>query len=353
MNKTKLYWTLQIGGWATYALLQLLIAGLQSELFQLTFRQATFLILEAAVFLLATHLFRNFIIYKGWLEIGMRRLIPRVLAAVVVLAFLVYLGRISISFPIGLFNKEAFNPATIGALVAVYTFIIFLWVLLYFIYHYFERYNLALKHQAAIHEIELNNLKAQLNPHFIFNALNSIRALVEEEPKKSKMAINQLSNILRNALTTDKKRLTHFGEELSMVKDYLGLETIRFEERLNTSFEIDPESYNFQIPPLMLQTLVENGIKHGISRLKKGGIIAINTSVHGGELTIQIRNTGQIKALNGKGYGVRGLGLKNTHQRLRLIYGEDAHFSITNENDETVLTELIIPQKIYYEDTNN
>ena len=128
-------------------------------------------------------------------------------------------------------------------------------------------------------EIELNNLKSQLNPHFIFNALNSIRALVDENPLKSKQAINQLSNILRNSLASDKKGLTKFEDELKIVKDYLGLESIRFEERLKTEFDIHPESQKFLVPPLMIQTLVENGIKHGISKLTPGGVIQLKTFV--------------------------------------------------------------------------
>ena len=102
-----------------------------------------------------------------------------------------------------------------------------------------------------------------MNPHFIFNALNSIRALVDEEPSKSKRAINHLSNILRSTLVADKKKLTSLGEELRTVKDYLAMESIRFEERLNTSFDIEEESENVLVPPLMIQTLVENAIKHG------------------------------------------------------------------------------------------
>jgi LytS/YehU family sensor histidine kinase len=184
-------------------------------------------------------------------------------------------------------------------------------------------------------------LKSQLNPHFIFNALNSIRALVDENPAKSKQAINQLSNILRNSLTTGKRGLTIFDEELKIVKDYLGLESIRFEERLKTEFNIDPASRDFLVPPLMIQTLVENGIKHGIAKLTAGGIIHIKTAVRNDRLTIQIRNSGQY--LNGTKRGTVGLGLQNTKQRLKLIYGEKASFRILTENDTFVLTEIEIP----------
>lgn len=199
-------------------------------------------------------------------------------------------------------------------------------------------------------EIELNNLKSQLNPHFIFNALNSIRALVDENPLKSKQAINQLSNILRNSLASDKKGLTKFDDELKMVRDYLGLESIRFEERLKTEFDIDPESRHFLVPPLMIQTLVENGIKHGISKLTPGGIVQVKTAVEKDKLLIQIRNSGQLLHLPKR--SKTGLGIKNTIQRLKLIYGNEASFRIINEKDNFVLTEIVIPQHQNNESTN-
>jgi LytS/YehU family sensor histidine kinase len=199
-------------------------------------------------------------------------------------------------------------------------------------------------------QIELNNLRSQLNPHFIFNALNSIRALVDENPAKSKQAINQLANILRKSLTSDKKGLTKFEDELKIVKDYLGLESIRFEERLKTEFSIHPDSHHFLVPPLMIQTLVENGIKHGISKLKEGGIIQLNTTVRDGSLRIQIRNSGHM--VNGAKRSKGGLGIKNTIQRLKLIYGDRSAFRIANENDNFVLTEIIIPPNNAYESIN-
>ena len=220
--------------------------------------------------------------------------------------------------------------------------IFFLWSVLYFIYNYFERYNKSLKLEASVKEIELNNLKSQLNPHFIFNALNSIRALVDENPAKSKHAINLLSNILRNSLVTEKKELTRFEDELKVVKDYLGLESIRFEERLKTEFDIDPDSHPFMVPPLMIQTLVENGIKHGISKLTEGGIIQISAKIDSDYLKIHIRNSGQLQ-LNGARTKLPGLGIENTKQRLKLIYGKDASFRILSENNNFVLTEIIIP----------
>ena len=135
--------------------------------------------------------------------------------------------------------------------------------------------------------------------------------------------------------------LTKFVDELKIVKDYLGLESIRFEERLKTEFEIDPASRGFLVPPLMIQTLVENGIKHGISKLTAGGTIQMKTTVHNDRLTIQIRNSGHY--LNGARRNSGGLGLENTKQRLKLIYGGKASFKIMTENDTFVLTEIEIP----------
>ncbi|ELR69878.1 Autolysin sensor kinase [Fulvivirga imtechensis AK7] len=304
-----------------------------------------FWILEALTFLFLTHIFRNLIVRWGWLAFNMARLIPRIILAVSILGQVVYFARIVISLPLDAYNPQAWKLTEIAGHTMVYGLIFFLWSVLYFIYHYFERYNLSLQHEAALNEIELSNLKSQLNPHFIFNALNSIRALVDENPGKSKNAITQLSNILRNSLISDKKRLTNFGDEFKTVKDYLSLESIRFEERLKMEFDIHPDSYKFLVPPLMLQTLVENGIKHGISKLKEGGFIKLRTFVTDSQLKIQIRNSGHFKAVNGtKAEGKGGLGLRNTRQRLKLLYREEAYLKIFNETKNTVLTELVIPQ---------
>ncbi len=342
VNKQRLYWTLQIGGWTFYAVVQILFSVLASDGQGVNIQRVIFLAYEAVLCLMLTHSYRNLMNRWKWLSLPMQRLIPRIILSVFCLGVFIYLLRIPVSMPLGIFTDSAFNAIKIFNGIVFYSFIFFLWTVFYFIYNYFERYNTSLKLEASVKEIELSNLKSQLNPHFIFNALNSIRALVDENPVKSKEAINQLSNILRNSLATEKRGLTSFDEELKVVKDYLGLESIRFEERLKTEFDIDRESNQFLVPPLMIQTLVENGIKHGISKLTEGGIIQLKTRVDNDYLKIYIRNSGKFN-LNGSVQHSNGLGLENTRQRLKLIYGDEASFRILTENDNFVLTEIIIP----------
>lgn len=335
---------MQIGGWSAYYAIQIISVLLASEGAEISTRRLIFLLFEALFCLLLTHLYRNYINERKWLSMSLAALIPHVFVALLLMSVVIYFLRVPVLFSLGLLVAETtFDPEKMIAGILFYALIFFLWSVLHFIYNYFERYNKSLKLEASMKEIELNNLKSQLNPHFIFNALNSIRALVDENPAKSKEAINQLSSILRNSLVTEKRGLTSFDEELKIVKDYLGLESIRFEERLKTEFDVDPESRDFLVPPLMIQTLVENGIKHGISKLTEGGVVQITTKVDGDHLKIHVRNSGKLitNGHNKKEGG--GLGLENTRQRLKLIYGDDASFRILSENDNFVLTEIVIP----------
>lgn len=344
LNKTRLYWTLQVGGWFAYFAIQAFASVLATGVGTFRKQSIAFFFFEALLCLAITHLYRNYINRRRWLSMSLAKLIPNVTAAVVLMGVVTYFLRMPFSLVIGTFNPaSAFDPGNMARGIFVYAFMFFLWSTLHFIYNYFERYNKSLQLEASVKEIELANLKSQLNPHFIFNALNSIRALVDENPAKSKVAINQLSSILRNSLVTEKRGLTSFDEELKLVKDYLGLESIRFEERLKTEFDVDPESKDFLVPPLMIQTLVENGIKHGISKLTEGGIVQIKTRVDGDHLRIYIRNSGKFVMKNGHQKEGSGLGLENTRQRLKLIYGEEASFRILTEKDNFVLTEIIIP----------
>lgn len=342
MNKNKLYWILQLSGFTLYSLINLFFIAVYNTVY---LKHIIFFCLIVPFFIITTHLYRHFIIKWGWLRLVLSKLIPKILLAVLVLSLINVLFQYPIIFFLNLQGEDTLSINYFLLNITSVMIVYLVWSILYFMYHYVDSYNTSLKYEAFKNEIELNKLKSQLNPHFIFNALNSIRALVDEDPHKSKLAITQLSNILRNSLIMDKKRLTEFSEEINTVKDYLHLETIRFEERLQTEFNIAPGSEKFKVPPLMVQTLVENGIKHGISTLKDGGLISINTEVHQDHMIIQIRNHGKyVEGLNGN--GKEGYGISNTIQRLRLLFGNRATFHISNENNNIVLTELKIPKHV-------
>jgi len=194
------------------------------------------------------------------------------------------------------------------------------------------------KLETLIKELELKTIKSQINPHFIFNALNSIRALVDEDPNRARQAITELSNILRSSVQTDKVEITSFEKELAIVKDYLALEYIRFADRLKIIYEIEPESLQFQFPPMMLQTLVENAIKHGLSKHPGDCIIKIVAKAGPQKQTIEVINSGILQFADHDGFG-----LQSTKERLKILYGGDALFDIYQLSSNQVAAKLEIP----------
>ena len=338
MNKKKAYWLIQIIGWVLYAAIIVLGAFVVSAKFQLV--MAVPILVEAAFFLGFTHFYRFLNKEWSWFQLPVLKLLPRMLVSILLMAVPIYFIRVFSSYLLGIYSPNLLGIGNIIGNVIGNFFALFIWTSLYYAFHYFERYNLSLKYEAAMRRMELDRLKSQLNPHFIFNALNSIRALVDEDPMRSKSAINHLSNILRSSLSADKKELILFKDEMETVRAYLAMESIRFEERLRTKFDIYPETETVLVPPLMFQTLVENGIKHGISKLKLGGNLSIKAFVEEKHLIVEIRNSGQlvIKSPTPSGYGI-----KNTVQRLKIIYKKKADFKIRNESENMVLTLVRIP----------
>lgn len=349
MQKTKIYWICQVVGWSLYAAVNSALLYSDSSGEFNWFNHFLIPVSSSAFYFLTTHFFRNHIKKHGWLKIVISKLVPRVLLALAILSFVTELFSILVLVVYSLFSdivgfQDIFRPAELLLNFLLVYLVHLFWTLIYFLFHYVENYNTNLKFEAAVNEIRLNKLKSQLNPHFIFNALNSVRALVDEDPSRAKVAITSLSNILRNSLIMDKKKLINFSDEMKTVRDYLELEGIRFEERLQTELDIHPESDRFNVPPLMIQTLVENGIKHGISNLVEGGWIKMRTDVVENRLIIQIRNSGQY--MNGIVMKHAGYGIANTKERIKLIFGKEASFDIYNEDENFVLTEVKIPQSI-------
>ncbi|WP_186757327.1 sensor histidine kinase [Echinicola salinicaeni] len=344
MDRSRLYWILQILGWSCFAVINLFFVSLIRGI---TSVQIGAYLSLGAFYLVSTHYFRHIIITKKWFDFSFSKLMSNALVFLLALSFANVIATILINWIFGILRvHEDLKPIVLLVNMFISFLYYTLWTMMYFLYHFLENYNTTLKYQAKINEIKLNQLRSQLNPHFIFNALNSVRALVDENPPKSKEAITQLSNILRYSLIMDKKRTIDFGDEIKIVRDYLDLETIRFEERLKVNFDIEEEAYHYKIPPMMLQTIVENAIKHGISNRMKGGLIEIKCSIGlAGDLYLLVKNSGQLKGGVGRKNDGSGHGVSNTMQRLRLIYGSKASFKMKNFDAEFVLTEIKIPKQ--------
>lgn len=345
MKRVKLYWILQLLGWGSFAFVNIFFASLSQGI---TAVQVMAFVVWAAFYLLSTHALRHVVKTYGWFKLGILRLLIQTILVLMAMSVANVLAQILINLVFGTLKPDEDFRALV---IAVNLFVSFLyyafWFLLYFLFHFLDNYNNSLKYEAKINEIRLNHLKSQLNPHFIFNALNSVRALVDEDPEKAKSAITRISNMLRFSLMMDKKQVIDFSDELSTVKDYLALETIRFEERLEVIYHIEDESFGYKIPPMMLQTIVENGIKHGISNLVKGGLIEIKCREGlNDELYIQVKNSGYLNPgthRSKKDDG--GHGIENTRQRLKLLYGDQASFRIFNSGNQYVITEIKIPKQ--------
>jgi len=219
-----------------------------------------------------------------------------------------------------------------------------LWNIIYFGFRYFQNYRQteirSLRYLAANKESELNSLKAQLNPHFIFNCLNSIRALIDESPAGAKSAVTSLSNILRSTLLMDKRKEITLQAELELVRDFLELEKIRYEKRLTYEFEIDDRANVCLIPPFIVQSQVENAIKHGISKLPGNGVVKVKAAIVGKKLQVLVMNSGHINNQT----PMTGVGMRNSLQRIELLYGAEGGLSIA-EQDDFVVVEINIPLK--------
>jgi len=339
--KNKLYWICQIGGWFIFIAMELTsyvrIDGYKSAL----------LINALVNFILGitvTHFYRLFAIKQGWLNYPLYKILPRVIVSVFVMVSVLT----AINIPLDRYTYPIFQQLdiTFGFLMGYFfnlSKFILLWTLTYHLFQYWERSLLAEKEkyqlQAAAKENAYINLKNQLNPHFLFNSLNSIRTLVDADPRLAKSAINQLSSLLRSSLQTGKHKTISLKDELQTVKDYLAIEGIRFDERLKYTFNVSEQAMDCNVPPMMLQTLVENCVKHGISNLKNGGEILLEATFEYNQLHIIITNSGQYTPKHNH----EGVGIANTRERLKILYDEKANITIGNKDTHYVETKITIP----------
>lgn len=354
--KTRLYVACQTVGWGTFMLLQLLFVNALAK------RGAGpwWLVVQTVTLgWLITHYSRPLIIHRwGWKELGSRALLPRVIGLALGLSLVWCVVGYGIAHMMPGYPPSTRVPWPLMFAVSYVNGFVMLmmWFSFYFFYNVYDRNNrLELDRArlaATVKDAELRALKSQINPHFIFNSLNSLRALIDEDPARARHAVTQLANLLRYSLQSAQAETVAFEDELRVVNDYLALEQVRHEERLRVRLDIAPETLGLAVPPLLLQTLVENAVKYGISMRPEGGEIVITARCRGDQLELRVVNPGELRASAAAGSAAAfatkstGLGLKNAAERLRMFFGDQARLQVRSETESVVVAEVLIPAQL-------
>ena len=353
MLNLKKYWLFQIGGWGSVALINIFFAFSFDRLETVHERQ---LILVRLFFfiiigLMSSHLMRFVFNFLQVTQKELRTQLLFFLFITIIISIAASTFNIVLLREFDFLSKgEKTFKENIPLLIlsrSFYFFLYFLiWGLIYFSYHFVSKTQKQqldnLKFEALVKELELKTIRAHINPHFIFNSMNSIRALIDENPKRARNAITELSNILRSSMQTEKMETVTLDKELSIIKDYLALEIMRFEDRLHVIYEVTQETQNRLVPPMMLQMLVENAIKHGISKQIKGGEVKIISKIENGYHQLIVQNTGKFNGTLNTETNIN-FGLSSTINRLRLLYGDKAQFGIKQLSEETVEAKILLP----------
>jgi LytS/YehU family sensor histidine kinase len=291
-----------------------------------------------------TDLLRREIRRRQWLNAPTFRAFARLLGAAFVLGaiqtFLVFAIDLAFLQRNSTFlSKPAYIPSTWISISGADC----IWLLFYVALTAGRRYReKEVRLQLALREAELRALEAQINPHFLFNCLNSIRALVIENPALAQDMITRFATILRYNLRHDLNHTVPLAAEVEVVSDYLALEAIRLEDRLRVQFAVDAEAGKIRIPPMLLQTLVENAVKHGIATLPNGGDLSVRAALGADSLRLEVENTG---CLSEPKPGTTQVGLGNTRERLRILYGGRAHLDLRN-GDGRVTATVVLPRTL-------
>ncbi|NOZ48334.1 MAG: hypothetical protein GXO79_16390 [Chlorobi bacterium] len=267
------------------------------------------------------------------------------LGTVVILTFLwLLVGRFLLTNTFG-FSKTyiSFLQQTFIWRFVIGVMFYFVIVLIYYLIIYYNNLQEKIKHEAELNillkETELNALKSQINPHFLFNSLNSISSLTISTPEKAHDMIIKLGEYLRYSLVQDETKFTKFSDEINNVMTYLEIEKIRFGNKLTIKKSIDPECYQMKIPVMILQPLYENAIKHGV--YESTGNVKIETICHcrSDYLKINIKNNFDPEAVHNKG---EGIGLQNIKDRMKLIYERTDLVNIEKKS-KSFTVELLFP----------
>lgn len=347
------YWLCQFGGWGLYSALQFW-AG--ASLMRLPWARLGIEILVLnGIGLIFTHRLRAYIHAHEWNAYRLRSLVPRIAVASLLLALPLALVSPFASVS-SLQNTESlirelapnlqfyFGPLiNFAHLWANWTTLFALWLVVYFVASSLRRRRSAELRQSeltrSLQQAELRLMKAQLNPHFLFNALNTVRSLIADNPQAAQIAVTRFANTLRYALSAGQQDIVPLYKELEIVQDYLEIESLRLEDRLIVDYTVSDEASTVGIPTMLLQTLVENAIKHGIAELPEGGRVKVDAVVRGGVLLLEVTNSRPAGIVR----TAEGIGLRNSAERLRLIFGPSATVSLDLSQQNLAVANVRIP----------
>ena len=335
------YWFCQISGWGAFTAYVLAFYLVYAKP-RHTWDYFSIVFTIGAICPAITHVLRRECYRRGWFDRPVRQLVLPLAAAVSIVsaaltaavwsaAALVYGGAALVSAILQ-------DPLPTLSMMLGFMWAFSGWLVIYFSVHGRRRHQ-ALRLELALvaRDAQLRALRAQINPHFLFNSLNSLRHLILANPDRAATMVTGLAELLRYSLASDRSDMVALGEELSIVDEYLGLEQVRLEERLRVERAIDPAVLTAQVPPMLVQSLVDNAIKHGVATLPQGGIVRLSARVQGPGIELTVANTGVITP------GERtGSGLTNARERLRLLYDGEASLTLRQDGTMTV-ADLRIP----------
>lgn len=250
--------------------------------------------------------------------------------------------------PLTLESVTRFVIANFSEAIGIYLLI----ALTSYAFNYYRRFRAGqlrtLQLEAQLSQAQLEALKMQLHPHFLFNTLHSISALLNKDTEAARRMITRLGDFLRMTLENSGAHEVSLQQEMEFLRCYLEIERIRFQDRLVTNFHIEPEVLDAKVPNLILQPIVENAIRHGITPRSTPGIIEIDAKPHNGSLRIQVRDNGPGIAEHRSADTLfrKGLGLANTETRLERLYGEAHSFDLDNDPDGGLVVTLVIPLEL-------
>jgi LytS/YehU family sensor histidine kinase len=351
MRSTRSYWLCQLLGWGIYSGLNVYL--LVTILHAPALGSARDILLLSGLGLLLTHALRAVATRHKWSDMRIPALVLRTLVAGVLIGTVI--GALSLLTPTAALQTSDVAGMHRGHALAVAiqcinsTALILTWEVLYFGALIVRARQGALLRQSeltrALQLAELRALKSQINPHFLFNALNTVRSLIAEDPIRAQEAVTRLAGTLRYALSASHSECVTLEREMATVDDYLTLESLRFEDRLRVERYIAPEALGWSVPVMLVQTLVENAIKHGVAARAECGIVEIRAGLNAGKLAIEVRNPRANKPTSAT-TAAPGIGLQNARERLDLMFGGNADLQLDLSDPDVAVARVTVPNSL-------